>query len=350
MANTLIREKKLHKARPITPCCQHPMAKFLKYVGRALSFALTFLKGEHFILNKCQDVPKELQKISMELQGKGELDYFITDIEGMYPAMPKEIIRIAIRDTLNKVRQQTSYERVMVPKYGKGPCVWNLKNNVCKEKFAVINFNTIIEALEFVLENTIIKTRTGELLKQEKGIPMGDSLSPGIAVGTTAWMEMEWMKSLNERTKEQFRAKRFMDDILMVTAKADHIWTRDKFIQDFKESTCYMPPLKLEDAGSETFLETRLALVQGSYFRYRLKNPNEGSEEQQLLWKYHHYSSFMPKRMKEGVMKGCFLKIFRMASDQENLEVSLCSKANEFMCLGYPSRMIDKIIWNLEHF
>ena len=48
----------------------------------------------------------------------------------------------------------------------------------------------------------------------------------------------------------------------MVTAKSGHIWTRDKFIQDFKESTCYMPPLKLEDAGSETFLETRLALVQ----------------------------------------------------------------------------------------
>ena len=95
-----------------------------------------------------------------------------------------------------------------------------------------------------MLENTIINTRSGELLmKQEKGMPMGDSLSPGIAVGTTAWMEMEWMKSLNERTKEQFRAKRFMDDILMVTAKADHIWTRDKFIQDFKESMCYMPPL-----------------------------------------------------------------------------------------------------------
>ena len=51
-----------------------------------------------------------------------------------------------------------------------------------------LHSNTIIEALEFVLENTIIKTRTGELLKQEKGIPMGDSLSPGIAVGTTAWM------------------------------------------------------------------------------------------------------------------------------------------------------------------
>ena len=52
-------------------------------------------------------------------------------------------------------------------------------------------------------------------------------------------------------------------------------------------------------------------------------------------------------------MKGCFLKIFRMASDQENLEVSLCSKANEFMCLGYPSHMIDsmidKVIWNPEH-
>ena len=54
--------------------------------------------------------------------------------------------------------------------------------------------------------------------------------------------------------------------------------------------------------------------------------------------------------MKEGVMKGCFLKIFRMASDQENLDFSLFSKAKEFMSLGYPNDMINKVIWNLEHF
>ena len=49
-------------------------------------------------------------------------------------------------------------------------------------------------------------------------------------------------------------------------------------------------------------------------------------------------------------MKGCFLKIFRMASDQENLEFSLWSKANEFINLGYPKDMIDKVIWSLEYF
>ena len=225
-----------------------------------------------------------------------------------------------------------------------------MKKDEYKSKYTSISFNMIIDALEFVLENTIIKTRTGKLLKQEKGIPMGDSLSPGIAVGTTAWMEMEWMQSLNNETKEHFRARRFMDDILMVTAKSDNTWMCDQFIQDFKESTCYMPPLKLEDAGNETFLETRLALVEGTHFRYRLKNPNEGSEEQQIIWKYHHYSSFTPKKMKEGVMKGCFLKNFRMASDQENLDFSLFSKAKEFMSLGYPNDMINKVIWNLEHF
>ena len=33
-----------------------------------------------------------------------------------------------------------------------------------------------------------------------------------------------------------------------------------------------------------------------------------------------------------------------MASDQENLELHLCSKADEFINLGYPSNMIDKVI------
>ena len=46
-----VRAQKLHKARPITPYAKHPMAKLLSLVGRAWSFVLRHLKGEHFILS-----------------------------------------------------------------------------------------------------------------------------------------------------------------------------------------------------------------------------------------------------------------------------------------------------------
>ena len=70
-----MRAQKLHKARPITPYAKHPMAKLLSLVGRAWSFALRHLKGEHFIQHDCQSVPQMLREAAEALRGKGELSY-----------------------------------------------------------------------------------------------------------------------------------------------------------------------------------------------------------------------------------------------------------------------------------
>ena len=53
-------------------------------------------------------------------------------------------------------------------------------------------------------DNTYLRMHDGKLLKQVIGIPMGDSLSPAIAVGTLAYMEMEWMSRLDPRSKKAF--------------------------------------------------------------------------------------------------------------------------------------------------
>ena len=52
------------------------------------------------------------------------------------------------------------------------------------------------------------------------------------------------MASLHEDVKAQFTAARYMDDILLLTAKGD--WDSERFHADFQASECYMPPLKLE--------------------------------------------------------------------------------------------------------
>ena len=51
------------------------MAKLLSLVGRAWSFALRHLKGEHFIQHDCQSVPRMLKEAAEALRGKGELSY-----------------------------------------------------------------------------------------------------------------------------------------------------------------------------------------------------------------------------------------------------------------------------------
>ena len=48
---------------------------------------------------------------------------------------------------------------------------------------------------------------------------MGSALSPPLAIGTLAWMEHEWMQTLEDDAKARFRMKRYMDDVITVTAK-----------------------------------------------------------------------------------------------------------------------------------
>ena len=79
------------------------------------------------------------------------------------------------------------------------------------------------------------------------GVPMGDALSPAMTIGTCGWMEREWMNGLDVSTKGNFKAKRYMDDILLFFRK--HGWDRERFYGDFKKSECYMPPLKLWVTG-----------------------------------------------------------------------------------------------------
>ena len=72
------------------------MAKLLSLVGRAWSFVLRHLKGEHFIQHDCQSVPRMLKEAAEALRGKGELSYEINDVDSCYPSMPKEAMQVAM--------------------------------------------------------------------------------------------------------------------------------------------------------------------------------------------------------------------------------------------------------------
>ena len=53
----------------------------------------------------------------------------MVDVEGMYPAMPKPVIRVAMRELLNLIKAKLppgsgKDPKVRVPKRGKGVCTW----------------------------------------------------------------------------------------------------------------------------------------------------------------------------------------------------------------------------------
>ena len=77
------------------------------------------------------------------------------------------------------------------------------------------------------------------------------------------------MQTLEDDAKARFRMKRYMDDVITVTAKDDSAWDVDRFWDDFRRSECYWAPLKLEAAESTHFLETTLELHPSGSFRTR---------------------------------------------------------------------------------
>ena len=148
-------------------------------------------------------------------------------------------------------------------------------------------------------------------MRQRKGIPMGDALSPAMTIGTCGWMEKEWLRTLSPLERAHFLAKRYMDDILIFYEK-DTQWDHEDFMRRFKKSECYLPPLKLEAGGEDIFLETQFHVDNG-YIGFRLKNVNAVGEKR--VWRYHHFASYAPYTQKRSTMVAALKKVDMIASD-----------------------------------
>ena len=114
----------------------------------------------------------------------------------------------------------------------------------------------MLDVMEFSLDYAIVRMPDGRLLRQTQGIPMGDPVSPAMMLSACAWMENEWSEALAPADKQFFRAKRFMDDILLAYVETPR-WDAGRFVEDMQRSVVYQEPLKLERGHDGTFLETR---------------------------------------------------------------------------------------------
>ena len=292
------RPDKYKKGRPIAPQTKHPMRQLFHLAGRAWAFIANNTPGEHFIIPHGGKVP-EFFKEAGKLKEHGSLGHFIKDIEGCYPHMPKEIIRFAMRQTVSEIRDLTSYEAVEIPKKETEACRWKTGKKARKGSI-VIPTQDLLDIMEFALDNTFIKDRHGKIVRQTKGIPMGDPHSPGMAIITCAWMEKEWMSNLADRDKKFFQAKRFMDDILCIYAKNPN-WAHEEFVKDFSKSEVYVKPLRLEDGKEATFLETRFD-VKAQKIDFWLKNDNEMEKK---IWRYNHFHSHCSFIQKRATLTAC---------------------------------------------
>ena len=167
---------------------------------------------------------------------------------------------------------------------------------------------------------------------------MGDPLSPAMTILTCAWMEKEWMTSLQPIDRMFFRGARYMDDILLFTSKAED-WDSEKFLAHLLKSECYWKPLKLEEVQADKFLETTIERIDGS-LAFRLKNENETSNK---VWRYHDYRSRLDYTTKRATISASLKRVDHNASNATQLRISAMAKCKEWISLGYPPGILQHL-------
>ena len=327
------RTQKWSKARPIAPQTKHPMKQLFHLSGKAWAFITANIPGEHFTIPHGGYVGNFLNSVEKDLGHLGQLRSQITDIEGCFPNMDKKMIREGLQTITQSITAAHGHHTVYVPKLASKPCRWKSR----AQGYVALPFTLLHDILDFALNNTIIKDFKGQLWKQVQGIPMGDPHSPGMAIGACAAMENTWMQTLGHE-KQFFRAKRYMDDVLLFYVKHPD-FDDVKFLENFNRSECYPPPLRLEDASNNTFLETTFEVTPCNHVRSWLKNENQPNQPPKI-WRYAHFHSPSPFSQKRGVLISCLKKIDSIASDATALYNSAMQKLREFCKLSYPRNML----------
>ena len=147
------KESKWFKARPIAPQTKHPMSKLFHLTGRAWSFITANLEGEHFVINSSSKLPKFFERAQEKLKPKGDLEIAISDVEGCFPSMNKDMISLGLRKLTAMITENKGYDCVYVPRRGKKPCTWSTTN----KSYACIPFSVLHDVVTFVLNNTYVK-------------------------------------------------------------------------------------------------------------------------------------------------------------------------------------------------
>ena len=328
------RRKKWRKGRPITPQTKHPMRRLFHMSGKAWHH-IAMHSSDSLIIKHGGDLPKMYEHVNQKLGAKGDITWENMDIEGCFPNMPKEPVQLGLRDQINALKRK-GYEGVYVPKKDKTPCEFTTKK---RKGITFMPFETLMEIMEFALHNTMITDRNDNLWLQVQGIPMGDPHSPGITIGTCAWMEKEWLNTLEQEVRDNFVARRYMDDVIFFVAKNGEI-DCDKLMNNFREE-CYWKPLSLTPAERHVYLETELFKKDNTII-HSMKNNNKRDQEYKV-WRYAHYCSATSYQYKKQLVKATLTKLHKLCNDDYLLYHSALDKIQEFILLQYPIPLISTL-------
>ena len=177
------------------------------------------------------------------------------DFSTLYTNLPLIDIHDKLTKLIKKMYQNANAHYILVNTYT-GKAFWS---HTDKGSYKSFNLQHLLDALEFILNNTYIKFGQ-QLFLQTKGIPMGGNASPLIADLYLSWLEYQYLsklvrnKDFNLLHKLKYNS-RYIDDIITPN------------VENFLEIAKHIYPIEIpleqtnNDSLHDTFLDLDITVV-----------------------------------------------------------------------------------------
>ena len=110
----------------------------------------------------------------------------------------------------------------------------------------------ILNIINFSVDNCIVNV-ANKLYRQTTGVPMGDPLSPPIAIMVATMFEFQWLQKQPHHTNQHMQIRRYIDDIIALHTNDRHAHVA---VKSFANNCYPNPPWTLETSKNNCFLET----------------------------------------------------------------------------------------------
>ena len=336
------KHKDISRVRPIVSFADAPHRRHLFHCARALAFMLQSIKHPTFTLWeawKATSATLAAQE-SLLLHPLSQTEDVaiigaVYDIKDMYTALEHRDINTAVAWAMTAFCKQLRRKSVHMARTGRTDgCTGPL---YAKSTRVLISCDMISSYTCSILQAGFLQCGD-KLLQQTIGIPMGNPLSPALAIAVCMYAEARW---LSTQVQRPVTGLRYMDDILMMTLDStpNYATTAPNF---------YPASLRVLPASTEQplqFLETLLAWV-GTVpvFNYNNRNRHQSS-----IMRFRHGDSFTSKSSLRSLVQCMFRRGAQFPSNLGFQLQAVLELACEFHKLHYSLKLLREAAFRLKN-
>ena len=194
-----------------------------------------------------------------------------------------------------------------------------------------ISTRVIIKFLNLIL-NLNNFTFNDDNILQIKGCSMGSKCSCSYANIFMGKFESDYIyPTINGKSLCYFR---FVDDIFMIW-----IGTKEDLLTFFEQLNSKHDSIKFDCKYSTKeidFLDTTVSITPSNTLSTRIFRKETDRNA------YLHFKSYHPKRQKENIPYGQFLRAKKICSNAQHAEITMAEMKSKFLDRGYPASNIDE--------